>query len=367
MISKRAFARRVASIHIASNIDYENVDAISFSEDNLADEMASVLYNLVTQTPLWRKSEKILVGQFLSEGEDAFLGRRSRRRGSLVHRLSSQISNRDIVTSLNNLYDEDEMLDLASQSELEDIVKPFTSSSEEEGGGMRQAYSRASSFLKESVLPIVARRYFPKYLASKISGISERNSFREERAEARARQKAKDLGLDADTPVRRRVAPPSVKVRSYFNTMPLVSEIESEIRKRTFTALTQDQLLSDMVEEAEKYTDFSGRNSVRARRLRDNLEKEAKKTASDIVKSYLRSLDSSMFEEDLGGDLTDETRVELFKGSAKYLKGMTSRLESLSASIIKVEVLKEINQMNFSAPLTQDELDDINSWEAKYR
>ena len=198
MISKRAFARRVASIHMASSIDYTKVDAIGFSEDNLADEMASVLYNLVIQTPLWRKSERALVQQYNSEGVNAFIGgsaRRIRRKNSLVPRLLSQITNQDISRVLDSSYDYNDMKELATSNELNSIVESYADSSEalrESTFGGESAYSRASSFLKESVLPAVARRYFPQYLASKMPDISKRVTSRDERLRERSRQKAQN-------------------------------------------------------------------------------------------------------------------------------------------------------------------------------
>jgi hypothetical protein len=371
MISKRAFARRVASIHIASNIDYTKVDAIGFSEDNLAEEMASILYNLVTQTPLWRKSEKILVDQYRSEGEGAFIGgnaRRIRRKNSLVTRLLSQITNQDISRALDSFYDYDEMKELATNDKLKSLVAPYVDASEvleEAVNGGESAYSRASSFLKENVLPMVARRYFPQYLASKMPDISKRVTSRDERRREISRQKAQDSGSSAETPVRRGFHP-RARVKKFFSANPLASDIEAEIRSRTFSVL-DDGELAEMVEEAAKYVDFSVRGSIKARRLRDRVKAEAKSYARDIVGTYLDSADPSMFEGLFPSEIGEETRAEIVRVGRKYLQGMRSRLMTISTLIIEKEVLKGINQLNLSEPLTPEELDDIKKWEAQYR
>jgi hypothetical protein len=74
-----------------------------------------------------------------------------------------------------------------------------------------------------------------------------------------------------------------------------------------------------------------------------------------------------MFEGLFPSEIGEETRAEIVRVGRKYLQGMRSRLMTISTLIIEKEVLKGINQLNLSEPLTPEELDDIKKWEAQYR
>lgn len=314
MISKRAFARRIASIHIASNIDYKSVDAIGFSEDNLADEMASIFYNLVTQTPLWRKSSKILVDQFVSRGAEALLpkggSRRINRRNNLINRLSSQINNSDIVRVLDRQYDYDEMAELAKSTELKSLVAPYVDPNEvlretTLGGG--SAYSRASSFLKENVLPSVARRYFPQYLVSKLGEIAKtQKSFR-----TNLQDKLK--------------VSPSERVDYYFSQKPKISELVSEVKILSRQAFSDGGFRQEIFEGVFS----SPLKTKNIKPILDRVKTKISRLPEDLVDDLLEDIPLDYFDDDFNVS-DEETRSTLQDSSRVYLSQMRDSLERVS-------------------------------------
>lgn len=319
MISKRAFARRIASIHIASNIDYTKVDAIGFSEDNLADEMASILYNLVTQTPLWRKSEKILVDQYLSRGADSLLpkgrARRINRKTNLINRLMTQINNSDIVRVLDRQFDADEMAELAKNSEFSTLVAPYIDQAqmlEEALSGGNSAYSRASSFLKENVLPSVARRYFPQYLVSRLGEIAKtKEGFRSSVRERNFSVSLRD------------------RVDYYFSLSPKASELASDVR-----ALSKQAFIDEGFRQEIFNAVFSTALDAKSMKPKiAKIKKDLMRIPERYVGIYLKSLPQDYFDADFNA--SDEETKEVLRNEARsYLREAKDGLVSLSESVL---------------------------------
>jgi hypothetical protein len=315
MISKRAFARRIASIHIASNIDYTKVDAIGFSEDNLADEMASILYNLVTQTPLWRKSEKILVDQFLSRGADALLpkgrARRINRKTNLINRLMTQINNSDIVRVLDRQFDADEVAELAKSTELKSLVAPYVDPNEmlkERVFGGNSAYSRASSFLKENVLPSVARRYFPQYLVSRLGEIAQtQEGFRDS-----TRKRNFSVSLRE-------------RVDYYFSQKPKISEIVSEVKSLSRQAFLDGGFRQEIFEGVFS----SPLKTKNIKPILDRIKAKISRLPEDLVDDHLEDIPLDYFDDDFNVS-DEETRSTLQDSSRVYLGQMRDSLERVS-------------------------------------
>ena len=319
MISKRAFARRIASIHIASNIDYTDIDAIGFSEDNLADEMASILYNLVTQTPLWRKSEKILVDQYLSRGADSLLpkgrARRINRKTNLINRLMTQINNSDIVRVLDRQFDEEEMTELAKSSEFRTLIAPYLDQAQmlsEAVFGGNSAYSRARSFLKENVLPSVARRYFPQYLVSRLGGIAKtKEGFRSSVQERNFSVSLRD------------------RVDYYFSLSPKASELASDVRALSKKAFLDEDFKREIFSAV--FSTALDANSMKPKIAK--IKKDLLNLPESIVGGYLKALPQDYFDDDF--NVSDEETKEVLRDEARsYLREAKDGLERVSESVL---------------------------------
>ena len=319
MISKRAFARRIASIHIASNIDYTDIDAIGFSEDNLADEMASILYNLVTQTPLWRKSEKILVDQYLSRGADSLLpkgrARRINRKTNLINRLMTQINNSDIVRVLDRQFDEEEMTELAKSSEFRTLIAPYLDQAQmlsEAVFGGNSAYSRARSFLKENVLPSVARRYFPQYLVSRLGEIAKtKEGFRSSVQERNFSVSLRD------------------RVDYYFSLSPKASELASDVRALSKKAFLDEDFKREIFSAV--FSTALDANSMKPKIAK--IKKDLLNLPESIVGGYLKALPQDYFDDDF--NVSDEETKEVLRDEARsYLREAKDGLERVSESVL---------------------------------
>lgn len=319
MISKRAFARRIASIHIASNIDYTKVDAIGFSEDNLADEMASILYNLVTQTPLWRSSEKILVDQYLSRGADSLLpkgrARRINRKTNLINRLMTQINNSDIVRVLDRQFDADEMAELAKNRAFSTLVAPYIDQAqmlEEALSGGNSAYSRASSFLKENVLPSVARRYFPQYLVSRLSEIAQTKE-----------------GFRSSVQERNFAVSLRERVDYYFSLSPRVSDLTSAVRALSKQAFIDEGFRQEIFNAV--FSTALDANSMKPKIAK--IRKDLLKLPERYVGGYLKSLPEDYFDDDFNAS-DEETKAVLRDKARSYLREIKDGLERTSESVL---------------------------------